>query len=420
MKILKLFILFSLVLFSCSKKDKDLVDIESFLKEGKKINLIKENKIFNKDISSLKSINISVNQKYSSWEQDYYNSRNFLYPSNINLKKISKSLSGKFQNVLIYKNLIVTIKSNSEIIIYNKNFKKILSKKIYKRKIIKNYDLKFKSIIHKNKLILADNLGNLHSINLKDLKIAWKKEFGVPFISTIKIYNEDIYLINSNSKIFSINIDNGNLNWSFETASNNLKNSKSYQMAIYDDNLVFTNDNGEVYCLNIKERGVKWSFVLENQAFSKNPIIFESSPLIIDDVGTLFVSSNYGFTYAINIANGNIKWSSPISTSVNLMSYSNYLFFVNENRFLILENSTGEVLYNKKYISSKKKLNIIFKDLFVSKSNIYLFTNHDEVIVLNNKNFNKISKIKIPSGYKNFLIDKNNFFIKTNKSISKF
>ena len=69
MRTSKLLILLFLVLFCCSKKDKDLVDIESFLNEGEKINLIKDNNIFNQDRSIIKRVSVSNFHKYKSWNQ---------------------------------------------------------------------------------------------------------------------------------------------------------------------------------------------------------------------------------------------------------------------------------------------------------------------------------------------------------------
>ena len=102
-------------------------------------------------------------------------------------------------------------------------------------------------------MLIADNLGNIHALNIANLDIIWKKNFGVPFKSNLKVHNNNLYLINSNSKIYSINTDNGKLNWSFETASRDLKDNKSYQIAIINDDLVFTNDNAEIYCLDLKK-----------------------------------------------------------------------------------------------------------------------------------------------------------------------
>jgi len=420
MRTSKLLILLFLTLFCCSKKDKDLVDIDSFLNEGEKINLTKDNKIFNQDRDLIKSVSLSNFHKYKSWNQKNYNSRNFLYPSDFNLTKKSKSLSGKFQNVLLYKDILVTVKSNSEVSIYTKDFKKKISKTIYKRKIRKNYDLKFKSVLFENKLFLADNLGNLHAISLKDLKILWKLELGVPFVSNIKIHKKNIYIINSNSKIFSINTLNGNLNWSFETASKNLKNDNSYQIAIFNDNLIFTNDSGEVYCLDLIKRGIKWSLVFENQIFARNPIIFESTPIVIDEAGTLFVSSNYGFTHSIKVETGSINWSIPLTTIRRLFINGNSVFMIHENRFLVIDKSKGTILYNKSFSSSKKRSELFFKDILINKSGIYLLANNSEAIKVNNKNFNDTQRVKLPNKYEDFLIDNNNIFFKTKNSIIKF
>lgn len=419
MRSYKLLIVIFIIICSCSKNNSDLVDVESFLNEGKKISLINQVNIINENVNVKKRINISKFHNYNSWNQENYNSRNFIYPADIRFTKKIKSLSGKFQNLLIYKNKLVAIKSNSEITIYTKDFKKIISKKIYKRKVRKNYNLKFESILHNNKLFLSDNLGNLHSIDLKNLKILWKKKLGVPFVSNIKIFQNNIYVINSNSKIFSIDTLNGNLNWSFETASSNLKNSYSYQIAIFKNNIVFTNDSGEIYCLDLTKKNIKWSLVFESQIFARSPIIFESSPIVISDVGNLYVSSNYGYTYSIDIETGRINWSIPLTSLRRLVIHGNNLFIIKKNRFLILNKSEGTILYNKDF-NLEKKANLVFKDILLGKSNIFLITANSVMIKLNYKNLNDYQRIKVPKKYDKFIVDKNNIFLKTDNSISKF
>ena len=82
------------------------------------------------------------------------------------------------------------------------------------------------------------------------------------------------------------------MNWSFETASRDLKDNKSYQIAIYNDDLVFTNDNAEIYCIDLKKNNIKWSLIFQTSNFENTPLIFKSSPISIDNNGYIFVSTN--------------------------------------------------------------------------------------------------------------------------------
>ena len=185
-------------------------------------------------------------------------------------------------------------------------------------------------------MLVADNLGNIHALNIVNLDIIWKKNFGVPFKSNLKVHNNNLYLINSNSKIYSINTDNGKLNWSFETASRDLKDNKSYQIAIINDDLVFTNDNAEIYCLDLKKNNIKWSLIFQTSNFENKPLLFKSSPISIDKNGYLFVSTNYGYTYAINIKTGLIKWSQPIYSTNRFIITKRYLVNLWKNRIFII------------------------------------------------------------------------------------
>ena len=52
------------------------------------------------------------------------------------------------------------------------------------------------------------------------------KWFDPRILKVLKIHKNNVFIINSNSKIFSINTNTGKLNWSFETISKKLKHNK--------------------------------------------------------------------------------------------------------------------------------------------------------------------------------------------------
>ena len=234
------FIFIFLFLKSCGGDKEELVDIDAFLKQGKRIELINDNDLFNQNINKINKISINQFKEYKNWSQTHYNNSNTVYPVSIELQKKTRSVSGNFQNIIIYENNVITIDGKSNLIIYSTELKKIRSTKVYKRKVYKNYNLNFNLVGYKNNILLSDNLGNIHSFDLQTLKKNWSVELGVPFRSNMKIYKDNVYLINSNSKIFSVSTNDGKLNWSFETASKNLKHDSSYQIAIENDKLFFS------------------------------------------------------------------------------------------------------------------------------------------------------------------------------------
>ena len=402
---------------ACGGKKEELTNLKSFIDEGKKINLIKKKNLNFTDVNLINSLKKTKYYSYKNWAQSHQNKKNLIEPVKVSINKKKKSLSKKIDAFIVYKNKIITINSKSKISILDSNLKTLRSIIIYKRKIYKNYNIDFKIIAYKNSLIVADNLGNIHSFNIENLNLKWEKKFGVPFKSNLKIHQNNLYLINSNSKIYSINTDNGNLNWSFETASRDLKDKKSYQIAIYNNDLLFTNDNAEIYCIDLKKNIIKWSLIFQTANFENTPLIFKSSPISIDNNGYVFVSTNRGYTYAIDVKTGLIKWSKPIYSTNRFIITNKYLVNSWKDRIFMIDKSNGKIVFNK---NLNKNSQTLYKDLIVSDDWIYIFDNKGFKISLDKKNFDKYSKLKIAKNYKNLIILNNNLYINTKNSILKY
>jgi len=412
------FLLFSI---SCSKDKDDLVDLNSFLSQGKKIELTTESNLDQKDILNLKSLKLKKNINYKNWTQSNYNSNNLIFQSGVNLQKKINSISGKFQKMLFYKNKIFVIDDKSKIQVFDQNLKKIISKKIYNRKIYKKYNLKFDIAINQNILLISDNLGNIQALNSSSLKKIWSLELKVPFRSNIKIYDNKIFIMNTNSKIFSINLKKGDINWSFETTSKSLKHSNSYQISIFADKLFFTNDSAEIFCIDLKTRNVIWTLVFSSENFKKSPIIFKSSPIIIDQNNNLFVSTNYGFLYSINSNNGFLNWSKPLKSNNNLILTEKYIFSSSSDRIKILNKETGDILFNKNIsILYNKNKNFSLEKIHIGKSNIYLFSQDGTIGLIKISNLNSIKFLKPAKNFKDFIVANEHLYLLTLNSIIKF
>ncbi len=417
----KLFYIFLFFILSCGGKKEKQIDLKSFTNQGEKIILVKNKNLNNINVSLINQLGKTKFYSYNNWSQSNQNAYNLINPVKLSINKKSKSKSKNIDKFVIYKDKIISIDYKSKINILDLNLKTKKFKSLYKRKVYKNYNINFQIIAYKDKIFISDNLGFIHCLNIDNLEILWKKNFGVPFKSNIKIYSNDLYLINSNSKIFSINTKNGNLNWSFETASRDLKDNKSYQIAIYNDKLIFTNDNAEIYCLDLKNNNIKWSLIFKTSNFENTPLLFKSSPITIDRNGYIFVSTNHGYTYAIDIVSGIIKWSLPIY-SINRFTVSEkYLFNTWNNRFFIINKSNGKLVFNRSLINySKKNNSTSFKDIIIGKNQIYIFDNNGLKVSLNRSNFNKYTKKKIAKNYDRSIIFNNNLYINTKNSILKY
>jgi len=418
---IKKYFFFFLIIISCSKEDQLKVDINAFLKEGDRIFFNKLPKSIDLPVHKIDKLKVEKYFNYSNWMQKNYNASNIILPSAINIDRVNKSLSGKFQQILINNKKIFTIDSKSKLQVYDLNFKKLYSKKIYNRKVYNNYDLNFEMLINNNSIFISDNLGNIQSYNVNSLKKNWLITLGVPFRSNLKIYKGNIFLINSNSKIFAIDSDKGLINWSFETSSQYLKNNNSYKLAIHNDNLYFTNDSAELICLNLSNKTIQWSLNIEPFNYQTKPMIFETGYLSIDDKNNLFFSSNYGFIYSMNANSGQINWAKPINTKNKLIFANKYMVSISKKKLIILDKANGSILFNQdvtKSFKNSKELNL--EDVFIGRNEIFIFLNNGELITLNLSNLKIIKKRKISNSFKEYIVYMKNIYILTNKNILKY
>ena len=182
---------------------------------------------------------------------------------------------------------------------------------------------------------------------------------------------------------------------------------------------MFTNDNGEIFCIDLRKNNIKWSLIFQTANFENTPLIFKSSPISIDNNGHIFVSTNRGYTYAIDIKTGLTKWSKPIYSTNRFIITKRYLVNLWKNRIFIINKSNGKIVFNKN-LKNLKNSNILYKDLIIGDELIYIFDNKGFKTSIDKKNFNKYSKLKIAKNYKNSIIFNNNLYINTKNSILKY
>ena len=119
------------------------------------------------------------------------------------------------KNILYYKNNLIFIDDYSNIVVVNSDFKIISKYKIYKNSFYENYLLRFSVNVSNDILYVADNMGGIIAYDIIKNSIIWRNNLTVPFLSNILIYNNAVYVLNSNGKLYSFNVINGAQNWSW-------------------------------------------------------------------------------------------------------------------------------------------------------------------------------------------------------------
>lgn len=385
------------------------------------------------DLSNEQIIKIDKQKNYNEWSQRYQNKSNninnvtFLNEGNYQkLSKISNTRVNK--NILVYKNNLFFSDSRGNIGAFSLRENKLLFKYNFYKKKLKKIKKEIKLLVKENTIIAVDNFGYIYSIDYKQKKIVWAKNFLIPFRSNLKIINETLFVSDEKNKVILINIKNGNKIDELYTQPSQAVSDFESNLAIdNNNNLLFMSTSGILYSLNfINNKSINWiiNFKQESEMIYKgNPIIVSNDKIIISSKDNISL---------INV-NGAKIWDLNIKSNLSPIVSGNTIFTVNKDNYLILINkNTGQIIFSKdiyslitkefqKNLKRKiKKISHIYltgnKLLLISENSYFIEVNLKNIINVNSikKNPFKISSDVIFYDKKMVFINKSNRIYKVN------
>ena len=394
---MRLILIFIIILsYSCSSDKDKKVDLESFKKQGERINVFESKNIFDKEIISKNNLQFSQPQLNKKWVYEHFSSNNF-YDHLVfdgKLETVFKKNIGDYINkdnddgsLVVSENIVFFSDEKGTVYKFDLlNYKVIWELKIYESSY-SNYPKNITMHLNGEFLYAADNLGFIYSINTETGKIVWQQNYGIPFSSHLNYYKGILYVVNQNSRLYAFNPLDGQKIWSFESLSGLIKPAKSSSISIYDNKLLFSNDVGDVTAIDLDKQVILWNRNILSQNNISTNLVFKISNILIDKKD-VYVSSNSGDLLNLNVDTGEIKWSYKLSSIQNHIINEKYLFVLTENGFVVSFNkNNGTILWsidlNK--ISKNTKDQIDYYGLILASNNVYLTSS--------NGNLYKISAI---------------------------
>ncbi len=339
------------------KEQKQIIDIER---------VYSSEDIYNDEIPLTKGISLSKSKKNQSWQMSGLNHQNFLgniYLSgtdNIFLKKkIGKnkfSISNIAVSILAFENNIILSDDVGTIFSINANgninWKKNIYKKIYK-KVNKNLVL----AIYKNYIYVADNIGFVYAIDLDNGVVNWIKNYAIPIKSNIKIFNDKIYLMDQDNKIFSLNIKDGTRIWDVLSISSFIKSQNLLSLAISKKgDLIILNSSADLYKIDGNTGEVYWYSNTLGSLLPDATDFFISSEIVITDDEIIFSAGPSIFSYNLNT--GSINWEKKVSAiGTPIIDGENIFFTTSNGYFVIMNRVTGKIIFSTNILKILKKKN---------------------------------------------------------------
>ena len=341
-------------------------------------------KIFDEEKNSLNKINIIFPEvsKNLKWPEEYFNNQNnyqnaFLNTQFTKISKSKKLARGKIShNFYIINNNVFYNDHRGNIYVYSIDKDQVIFKFNFYKKKYKKYKKLIYMTVDEDKIYVLDNLGYAYALNYKNNKLVWAKNYGVPFRSNLKIYNNELFGADLNNTIFAINIFNGEKNWSSNTESEILRNKFINNISIDEEgNLYFLNTSGNLYSFNISTKTMNWFLGLKKgpKSFSNT---FDAKPIVINNKKILISSYNQTKLYD---SNGAKIWSTNISLSTKPIFINGFIFAFSKTGLLTcLDSLSGEILWAKR-ILKEENININKK--------LRKIKNIDSIQLINNKLF---------------------------------
>jgi outer membrane protein assembly factor BamB len=406
------------------------------------VEIFTKNKTYDEEKEPVNFLNIEISKplRITNWPEQYAisnnNISNFFYSgNNILLSKSSKlsklSSEGKHLNkkIIFYKNNLISYDHKGTIFIYSLNLnKKILKYNFYKKKF-KNFNKEINFIVNEDTLYAADNLGYLYALNLKNNKIIWAKNYGIPFRSNLKFANNQIFLANQDNVISSIDSNTGIKNWQYATSITFLKSDFENTLALdlINKNIFFLNTSGELYSINYFKQNINWVLNFKNSYLSGDTELFLSQPIVSKNNNLIIATEKA--VLSLDTLTGSRNWNLRAEPIFKPIITLNYTYLILKNNLLIcLDNKSGDVVWSKnifRNIKDKKIKNQFesYIDFKIVNGEINIYLKNGYLLTLSPKNgnlnsLNKISKKGISSEI--FFLNGNMLFVDKNNKLLKF
>ena len=398
-----LYLFLLLILSNCGIGNKEVEDQN----KNSKI-IFEKSKPIEKELNS--NLKIKLN-KLTKGEAFLGNNTNSA--GNINFEtNFNKTSSYKFsvikefnfnQPELIFTNdeSIVFFDGKGSIFKINKDLKEIWKVNQYTKK-----EKKLKPIIYfaqaDKKIILADNLSKIYLINLKDGNLIKSIESNTGFNSNIKVSNDRFFIVDFENTIRCFSTKDGLELWRFDTENPFIKSKKKISLVIKGELIFFINNIGDLTALNINNGSLFWQTPTQSNIIYQDAFTLENSDLVFAN-DSIYFSNNKNELFSIDARTGIVNWKQTVNSSLTPTIIENLVFVVsNEGYLFIIDNKKGNIIKITNMLKNiKNKKNEINPTGFViARNKIYLSLNNGRLIKADvttgiEENIFKISNSKI-------------------------
>ncbi len=196
-----------------------------------------------------------------------------------------------------------------------------------------------------NQLVFVDGYGQVKLFNLSDNIEVWSTKLDYPILSPPLIYRGYIFFVSADNRVFSVDLDDGKINWSFQTISETKKNLFTSSPVAFENTIVVPFSNGELVSFIYDTGQPIWSENVSKISMVSNFDIkdISASPVIFDS--TIYSLSSNGKLVSLNAINGDRNWAIDMSGYRTPLVSGDQIYIINEDGKLICLDRYSSDIY---------------------------------------------------------------------------
>ena len=251
-------------------------------------------------------------------------------------------------------------------------------------------------------ILVLDNLSKVYSIKLETGELNWTIESKVGFNSNAKIIKNSVVAVDFDNVIRAFSVKDGKELWNFDTDNPFIKSQKKLSLVTKGEVVFFINSIGDVTALNANDGSLVWQTPTQSTLIFQDAFTLENSDIIFAN-DTIYFSNNRNEFFAIDARSGVLKYKQTINSSLRPTVIEDYVFSISKEGFLfVIDDKTGNVLRITNIFKNieNKKNQIEPTGFILAQNKVYVSLNNGKLIKLNavsgnEEGFYKIGKSRI-------------------------
>ena len=251
-------------------------------------------------------------------------------------------------------------------------------------------------------ILVLDNLSKVYSIKLETGELNWTIESKVGFNSNAKIIKNSVVAVDFDNVIRAFSVKDGKELWNFDTDNPFIKSQKKLSLVTKGEVVFFINSIGDVTALNANDGSLVWQTPTQSTLIFQDAFTLENSDIIFAN-DTIYFSNNRNEFFAIDAISGFLKYKQNINSILRPTVIEDYVFSISKEGFLfVIDDKTGNVLRITNIFKNieNKKNQIEPTGFILAQNKIYVSLNNGKLIKLNavsgnEEGFYKIGKSRI-------------------------